>query len=63
MILGVLIARKRYPLAKYFFVLMIVIGVAMFLYKDKPTTTKTVNSSLFGFGEILLVSVLLNEYD
>jgi hypothetical protein len=34
MLLGVLIAKKRYPLAKYLFVLMIVCGVALFLYKD-----------------------------
>lgn len=34
MILGVLIAKKRYPLSKYLFVLLIVSGVALFLYKD-----------------------------
>ena len=34
MILGVLIAKKKYPAAKYLFVLMIVAGVALFLYKD-----------------------------
>ena len=39
MILGVLIAKKRYPLAKYLFVLMIVTGVAIFLYKDVSETT------------------------
>jgi len=26
MLLGVLVARKRYPLAKYFYVLLIVLG-------------------------------------
>ncbi|KAJ8306862.1 hypothetical protein KUTeg_014946 [Tegillarca granosa] len=35
MILGIILARKRYPAAKFLFVLMIVLGVAMFLYKDK----------------------------
>lgn len=34
MILGVLLAKKRYPIAKYFCVFLIVIGVALFLYKD-----------------------------
>lgn len=34
MILGALLANKRYPLIKYFCVLLIVIGVALFLYKD-----------------------------
>ena len=34
MILGVLLARKRYPLVKYFCVLLIVLGVALFLFKD-----------------------------
>ncbi|XP_069119471.1 solute carrier family 35 member B1-like [Argopecten irradians] len=54
MILGILFARKRYPAAKFLFVLMIVIGVAMFLYKDKAPTAKD-TKSLFGFGEILLL--------
>merc|ERR1740128_152145 len=34
MVLGVLVGRKRYPLLKYLFILMIVAGVAMFMYKD-----------------------------
>lgn len=54
MILGILLARKRYPAAKFLFVLMIVIGVALFLYKDKaPTSNET--GSMFGFGELLLL--------
>ena len=40
MILGVLLGRKRYPLLKYLFVLLIVIGVALFIYKDGKTTAK-----------------------
>lgn len=35
MLLGVLIGKKSYAPQKYFFVLMIVIGVAMFIFKDK----------------------------
>jgi len=34
MILGVLLARKKYPLMKYICVLFIVVGVALFFYKD-----------------------------
>ena len=54
MILGVLLARKRYPLAKYLFVLMIVIGVALFMYKDKKAAAAG-PSGAYGFGEVLLV--------
>ena len=35
MILGVLVGGKKYPLLKYLFTLMIVGGVALFMYKDK----------------------------
>ena len=34
MILGVLLARKRYPLIKYLCVMLIVCGVALFMYKE-----------------------------
>ena len=54
MILGILFAGKRYPPAKFLFILMICIGVAMFMYKDKKPTEKEENHS-FGFGEVLLV--------
>ena len=57
MILGVLIGRKRYPLAKYLFVLLIVIGVALFIFKDGKTAAG--NEKTYGWGEILLVSILL----
>jgi len=39
MILGVLFGGKRYPLLKYLFVLLIVIGVALFTYKDKGSSS------------------------
>lgn len=55
MILGILFARKRYPWAKFLFVLMIVLGVAMFLYKDSGQSKKSDSDSLIGMGEILLV--------
>ncbi|XP_013385212.1 solute carrier family 35 member B1 isoform X2 [Lingula anatina] len=54
MILGVLVARKRYPLLKYLFVLMIVTGVALFMYKDKKPKSGQEEHSL-GMGEILLL--------
>ncbi|XP_053408484.1 solute carrier family 35 member B1-like isoform X1 [Mercenaria mercenaria] len=54
MVLGILFAGKRYPHAKFLFILMICIGVAMFMYKDKkPTETEA--SHTFGFGEVLLI--------
>lgn len=34
MLLGVLLGKKTYPLRKYLFVLLIVIGVGAFMYKD-----------------------------
>ena len=52
MILGVLIGRKKYPLLKYLFVFLIVAGVALFMYKDKP---KSSTETALGIGEILLL--------
>ncbi|XP_051894748.1 solute carrier family 35 member B1 [Pristis pectinata] len=54
MVLGVLIGRKRYPLAKYLCVLLIVLGVALFMYKPNKGTDSA-NDHTFGFGEILLL--------
>lgn len=61
MIFGVLIARKRYHKAKYLGVLMIVLGIVMFMYKDKKQT-KPIDDpipnhpfALIGFGELLLL--------
>ncbi|CAD5119163.1 DgyrCDS7801 [Dimorphilus gyrociliatus] len=56
MILGVLLAGKRYPLRKYLFIVLIVAGVALFMYKEKKGAATTVG---FGFGEILLITSLL----
>ncbi|XP_064616148.1 solute carrier family 35 member B1-like [Liolophura sinensis] len=53
MILGVLLARKRYPVAKYFCVLMIVMGVALFMYKDKKDAKAA--EHVVGIGEFLLL--------
>merc|ERR1719228_2799459 len=56
MVLGVLVGRKSYPLLKYMFILMIVGGVALFMYKDKATKTSAgTTDSLIGGGEVLLL--------
>ncbi|XP_006638216.2 solute carrier family 35 member B1 [Lepisosteus oculatus] len=54
MVLGVTILRKKYPLAKYLFVLLIVTGVALFMYKPKKGVAE-MDEHLFGFGEMLLL--------
>ncbi|GLH11441.1 hypothetical protein R5R35_002159 [Gryllus longicercus] len=53
MILGVLLGRKSYSMQKYLFVLLIVIGVALFMYKDGKTSTES--DTMIGFGEFLLL--------
>ncbi|KAL9966240.1 hypothetical protein ACROYT_G024287 [Oculina patagonica] len=55
MILGVLLARKRYPLLKYLCVLLIVCGVALFMYKENKSQVSSDNTSWIGFGELLLL--------
>jgi len=56
MVLGVLVGKKSYPMLKYLFILMIVLGVALFMYKDKAGSKATGSSdSLIGVGEILLL--------
>ncbi|KAM9745810.1 solute carrier family 35 member B1 [Menidia menidia] len=54
MMLGVTILRKRYPMAKYLCVLLIVGGVALFLYKPNKSSA-VADDHVFGFGEILLL--------
>lgn len=53
MILGVLIGNKRYDLKKYICIIMIVIGVALFMYKDGKVSS--VSEETIGLGELLLV--------
>lgn len=52
MILGVLIGNKRYDLKKYICIIMIVIGVALFMFKDGKKSS--VNEETIGLGELLL---------
>lgn len=54
MILGVTILRKKYPMAKYLCVFLIVAGVALFLYKPNKGSN-TSDEHTFGFGEMLLL--------
>lgn len=68
MLLGVLVARKRYPWTKYLYVLLIVLGVVLFMYKKPKEESKMSESGDFvGIGEFLLVrkeresSMELNE--
>lgn len=59
MLLGVLLGRKSYPLRKYLFVLLVVIGVALFMFKDGKVSKGS--DSNVGFGEFLLVMSLLMD--
>jgi solute carrier family 35 (UDP-galactose transporter), member B1 len=52
MILGVLIGRKSYAMKKYFLVLLIVLGVVLFMYKEGKENKNSENA---GLGEILLI--------
>ena len=53
MVLGVLYGRKSYPLAKYIFILMIVTGVALFVWKDSKTSQSD-DGHLFGYALLVL---------
>uniref|UniRef100_A0A8C4JAJ0 Solute carrier family 35 member B1 n=1 Tax=Dromaius novaehollandiae TaxID=8790 RepID=A0A8C4JAJ0_DRONO len=53
MLLGVTLLRKKYPLAKYLCVLLIVTGVALFMYKPKKGAGS--DDHIFGYGELLLL--------
>ncbi|XP_023409370.2 solute carrier family 35 member B1 isoform X1 [Loxodonta africana] len=53
MLLGVTLLRKKYPLAKYLCVLLIVAGVALFMYKPKKVVG--MEEHTIGYGELLLL--------
>lgn len=46
MLLSVLIGKKTYSVRKYFFVLMIVVGVGLFIFKDRKASEETENSTI-----------------
>ena len=56
MMFGVLFAHKRYNWRKYFYVLLIVAGMAIFLYK--PSKVGKRSHFQFGSGELLLLASL-----
>lgn len=59
MVLGVLVGRKSYPLLKYLFIMMIVAGVALFMYKDGAAKAAVSDGgALIGVGEMLLLGSL-----
>ncbi|CAG0881658.1 unnamed protein product, partial [Darwinula stevensoni] len=59
MVLGVLLGRKQYSLQKYFFVLLIVIGVALFIYKEGGGKSLDGVGNAFEItGELLLLMSL-----
>jgi len=55
MIFGALFAGKKYIWRKYFYVILIVIGVALFLYDDKKHAEDAQKSN---FGDLLLLASL-----
>lgn len=57
MLLGVLIGHKSYALQKYLFVLLIVVGVALFMFKDSkaPATNSATPGERSFVGELLLI--------
>lgn len=54
MVLGVLLGNKVYPVRKYAFIFLIVIGVALFMYKDGSASSKQSEGQTW-FGELLLL--------
>ncbi|EFA03644.1 solute carrier family 35 member B1 homolog [Tribolium castaneum] len=59
MILGVLLGKKSYPFKKYIFVLLIVVGVVLFMFKDKGKPAQ--QDMEFGLGELLLILSLMMD--
>jgi drug/metabolite transporter (DMT)-like permease len=52
MVLGVLFARKSYPLRKYMFILTIIAGVALFMWKDGKSSAE--DGNIFGYSLLML---------
>ncbi|KYN10554.1 PREDICTED: solute carrier family 35 member B1 [Trachymyrmex cornetzi] len=60
MVLGVLLGKKIYPIRKYIFIFLIVVGVALFMYKDGNVSKKQAESQL-SVGELLLLLSLMMD--
>lgn len=56
MLLGVLLGRKSYTLRKYMFVLLIVIGVVLFMFKEGKTNSSPLENERL--GQLLLIMSL-----
>lgn len=59
-----LLGGKVYPRIKYFIVVLIVVGVALFFYKDgggDPGAGQAKLFNLVGFGEALIVSQRIRD--
>ncbi|XP_017764845.1 PREDICTED: solute carrier family 35 member B1 [Eufriesea mexicana] len=61
MILGVLLGKKVYPVRKYLFVLLVVFGVVLFMYKDVTPAVKKYSEGQTAFGEFLLLLSLIMD--
>ncbi|XP_050070482.1 solute carrier family 35 member B1 homolog [Anopheles maculipalpis] len=59
MLLGVLVGRKSYAWQKYLFVLLIVVGVVLFMYKDKANSGTVLEHE--SLGQLLLIMSLLMD--
>ncbi|XP_053639218.2 solute carrier family 35 member B1 [Cherax quadricarinatus] len=55
MVLGVILGRKSYTWKKYVFIFLIVVGVAMFIYKDSKAAAASTGGVVIGLGEVLLL--------
>lgn len=61
MILGVLYAKKSYPLKKYFFITLVVVGVALFVWKDSASSKVTESSGYAGYI-LLVISLAMDGF-
>jgi len=61
MVLGVLVGGRHYALKKYMFVLIIVAGVALFMYNPNKAATAGDTAGGLGIGELMLVSKMNNQ--
>lgn len=61
MILGVLYAKKSYPLRKYFFIILVVAGVALFVWKDSASARTNESSGYMGYL-LLMLSLAMDGF-
>lgn len=60
MLLAVLIGRKRFTVQKYFFVLIIVIGVGMFIFNDEYQCISQDGEDYFKGSYLIAISLLMD---